>query len=325
LWQRSAANPVTVALFDDGAAIDHEDLSGALWTNERELHGKAGVDDDGNGYVDDIHGWDFVDSTANVAPHGSCVGRPSHGTFMASLIGAGKNGIGIVGAGAGSVRVMVLRVTGCGGDASKVDPERIRRALLYAVNKGARILSFSAHWTQTTPELDAAFAEIADSVGSPRAAVIVASVPNKGEPEAGFPAAYTFRRIVRAVPVGDGDRISPGTSPAPDGLNLAAPSACVLGATAAPAGYGLANGSSNSTAILSGLLAGIWSRAPYATLAPDQFLERVVRSRMMGTPRHTAPGSRPPYLQGLPIADACLLVSRGHGARVCSTGHGTAD
>ena len=325
LWRQAATRPVTVALFDDGAAVDHEDLRDVLWTNDRELHGKPGVDDDGDGYVDDIHGWDFVDGTGDVAPHGSCVGRPSHGTFMASLIAAGRNGIGMVGAGSGSVRVMVLRVTGCGGEASRMDPERMRRALLYAVDKGAKVLSFSAHWTQTTPELDSTFAEIADSVSSPHGAVIVASVPNKGEPQAGFPAAYAFRRIVRAVPIGDGSRISPGTSPAPAGLNLAAPSACVLGATTAPSGYGLANGSSNSTAILSGLLAGIWSRPPYATLGPERFIERVVRSRMMATPRHTAPGSRAPYLEGIPIADACLLVSRGHGAEVCSTGHGTAD
>jgi len=325
LWQSAAADPVIVALFDDGAAIDHEDLRDALWSNERELHGRPGIDDDGDGYVDDIHGWDFVDGNADVRPHGSCATRPSHGTLMASLIAAGRNGVGMVGAGAGSVRLMVLRVTGCGADASKMDPDRMRRALLYAVDHGARVLSFSAHWTQTTPELDATFAEIADSQSSSHAAVIVASVPNKGEPTAGFPAAYAFRRIIRAVPVGDGDRISPGTSPAPAGLNLAAPSACILGATAAPSGYGLANGSSNSTAILSGLLAGLWSRPPYAKLGAEQFVERVVRARMMTTSRHTAPGSRAPYLEGLPIADACLLSSHGHAARVCRTGHGTAD
>ncbi len=74
---------VTVALFDDGALTDHVELRNQLWTNEAELHGKPGVDDDGNGYIDDIHGWDFVDDDANVSPEGACVGRASHGTFMA--------------------------------------------------------------------------------------------------------------------------------------------------------------------------------------------------------------------------------------------------
>src|SRR3984885_16133955 len=59
---RPAKHPVIVALFDDGAAIDHPALRNRLWTNEAEAHGKAGVDDDGNGYVDDVHGWDFVEN-----------------------------------------------------------------------------------------------------------------------------------------------------------------------------------------------------------------------------------------------------------------------
>src|SRR6185436_6176847 len=90
-------------------------------------------------------------------------------------------------------------------------------------------------------------------------ALVVASVPNKGESQAGYPAAYTYRRIVRAVPIGDNNIISPGTSAAPPGLNLGAPSACVLGATAGTLGYRIEQGSSNSTAILSGLLAGLWA------------------------------------------------------------------
>ena len=62
------------------AWIDHEDLRNQLWTNEAEAHGKAGVDDDGNGYVDDVHGWDFVDNSPDVAPKGACrePGQPRH-------------------------------------------------------------------------------------------------------------------------------------------------------------------------------------------------------------------------------------------------------
>src|SRR6185437_8150443 len=97
--------------------------------------------------------------------------------------------------------------------------------------------SFSNHWYATTPELDYVFSEVADRQNSPRAAIVVASVPNKGEPTAGYPAAYPFSRIVRAVPIGNDDMISPGTSPAPFGLNLGAPSACVIGAAVPPPGY----------------------------------------------------------------------------------------
>ena len=170
----------------------------------------------------------------------------------------------------------------------------------------------------STPELDAAFADIADRPDSPRAAIVVASVPNKGEAQAGYPAAYTFRRIVRAVPIGDGDRISPGTSSIPEGLNFGAPSACVLGATAGPSGFAIANGSSNSTAILAGLLAGIWANPRYARFTTDEFLERVVWGPMAQSVRRSHPGLRPPYLSGVPLADACTLSARGErSAQVC--------
>src|SRR6201996_1327972 len=106
--------PVTVAVFDDGFWLDHEDLRNQLWTNEAEAHGKPGADDDGNGYVDDVHGWDFVDNTPDVSPKGECRSRVSHGTAMASLVAAERNnGTGIAAPGSDGARLMILRVVGC--------------------------------------------------------------------------------------------------------------------------------------------------------------------------------------------------------------------
>jgi|ERR1700733_1674676 subtilisin family serine protease len=312
---RPARHPIIVAVFDDGAAIDHPALRHRLWTHEAEAHGKPRVDDDGNGYIDDVHGWDFVENHPIESPQGACRNAPSHGTFMASLIAAERNkGIGMAAAGSDGARIMVLRIVSCTD--LRVDPDRVKRALDYATRNGARILSFSAHWNTSTPELDAAFAEIADRPGSPRAAIVVASVPNKGEAQAGYPAAYRFRRIVRAVPIGDDDRISPGTSPVPEGLNFGAPSACVIGATAAP-GFAFANGSSNSTAILAGLLAGIWASPRYASYSTDEFLARVVAAHMAQNPRRSRPGGREPYLGGVPLADACTLSGGERSAKIC--------
>jgi subtilisin family serine protease len=310
--------PVVVAVFDDGAYIDHEDIRNQLWTNEAEAGGKPGVDDDGNGYVDDLHGWDFVDNSPDVSPKGECRSQISHGTFMASLVAAQRNNaVGIAAPGSDGARLMILRVVDCKGGDDAANAQRLARALDYATRMGAQILSFSAHWYASTPELDRAFSEVADRQGSPRSAIVVASVPNKGEPAAGYPAAYTFRRIVRAVPIGNDDMISPGTTIAPPGLNLGSPSACVIGASGPPDHYRVEQGSSNSTAILSGLLAGIWASPPYAKLNPDEFLARVVQERMVRTPRRSKPGSRTPYLNGVPLADACLLETERHTARVC--------
>jgi subtilisin family serine protease len=311
-------NRITVALFDDGADLDHEELRNQLWTNVPEAMGQPGVDDDGNGYVDDIHGWDFVDEDPNVSPEGECVGRSSHGTLMASLVAAERNNAaGIAAAGSDGARIMMLRIAGCGGRAKEpFNPQRLIRALDYATRMGAKILSFSAHWPSSTPELDAAFARIADEP-SDEAAIVVASVPNKGERVAGYPAAYRFRRIVRAVPIGNDDIISPGTSAAPPGLNLGAPSACVLGASASRARYRIDQGSSNSAAILAGLLAGIWSSPGFADLSADEFTTQVIQGRMLQTPRQSPPDLSGHFPKGVPLADACTLATRKRTARVC--------
>src|SRR5690606_33442992 len=154
--------PITVAVFDDGAHITHPELRNRLWINTAESQGTPGKDDDGNGFVDDVHGWDFVDDDPRVAPEGECSNRPSHGTFMASLIaGERNNGTGIAAAGSEGARVMILRITGCGGEKARMQPDRLVRALDYARRMGARIMSFSAHWSVTSAELDAAFEEIA--------------------------------------------------------------------------------------------------------------------------------------------------------------------
>src|SRR5262249_15655729 len=108
--------PVIVTIFDDGAYIDHEDLRNQLWTYQGELQGQAGVDDDGNGYIDDIHGWDFLDNSPDVSPKGECRSRISHGSFMSSLVAAERNNrVGIAAPGSDGARLMILRVVGCKG------------------------------------------------------------------------------------------------------------------------------------------------------------------------------------------------------------------
>jgi subtilisin family serine protease len=302
LWSPAAElrklKPVTVAIFDDGADVTHPELAGQL-----------------------VPGWDFVNDRAEVAAGSGCALRNQHGTFMASLIAARRNNrIGIAAPGSDGARVMVLRVVGCeSSSAPGEDLQRVAAALRYARAHGARILSFSAEWRESSPEVDALLRELADDPG-PQAAIVVAGVPNRGETELAYPARYPFRRIVRAVPIGDDDSISPGTSPVPDGLNLGAPSACVVGAVTQPSGepgYAIASGSSNSAAILAGLLAGLWARPTYAKFSADEFLDRVVRQGMLRTRRHSRPGARAPYLDGVPLADACVIATLRRTTTVC--------
>ena len=156
-WRDQSLNtPVVVAVFDDGAYVDHEEIRNQLWTNEAEAKGKAGADDDGNGYVDDVHGWDFVDDSPDVSPKGECRSRNSHGTFMASLVaGQRNNGVGIAAPGSDGARLMILRVVGCKAETDETaQQKRLVRALDYATRMGARILRLSWNGPKLCKQID---------------------------------------------------------------------------------------------------------------------------------------------------------------------------
>src|SRR6185437_15744294 len=93
LWQKGyvGSRKVLVAVLDTGIEWDHPDLQANLYTNAGEIAGN-GVDDDHNGFIDDIHGWNFHDGNANSTDDNG------HGTHCAGIIGAvGNNGIGVAG------------------------------------------------------------------------------------------------------------------------------------------------------------------------------------------------------------------------------------
>ncbi|MCD6361933.1 MAG: S8 family serine peptidase [Armatimonadetes bacterium] len=132
-----------VAIIDSGYDPDHEDMAGRWWQNAAEAAGTPGADDDGNGYVDDIVGWDWVenDNDPDAHPTGSYgPEQVSHGMHVAGLIGAASdNGIGVAGAN-WQCRLMVLRVADSQGSGSVFD---ILSAIDYAVANGADVINIS--------------------------------------------------------------------------------------------------------------------------------------------------------------------------------------
>lgn len=134
-WQRSTGDPhVIVAVLDEGVQAKHPDLAANMWVNEAELNGKPGVDDDGNGYVDDIHGMNFSSDVSEI-PVGS------HGTHVAGTIAAVRNNsMGVAGiAGGGDKGDGVRIMTCCISSASAGNPFAASEAAKYAADNGAVI------------------------------------------------------------------------------------------------------------------------------------------------------------------------------------------
>ena len=114
-WTLCAGSPdVVVAIIDSGISYLHEDLSNSMWVNQDEKDGAPGVDDDGNGYVDDRYGFNFIRKSGNITSTELGEGAPGHGTHVAGIIGAtSNNGKGISGIAGGSGNGDGVRLMSC--------------------------------------------------------------------------------------------------------------------------------------------------------------------------------------------------------------------
>lgn len=199
LWQEpfiTNKRPV-IAILDTGVDIDHPDLKANIWTNAKEADGAEEYDDDGNGFNDDVHGWDFVNQTGRIGDWNG------HGTHCAGIAAAvGGNGIGIVGA---NPDALIMPVTVMQSDGTG-DVATIIKGIDYAVANGADIISMS-------------FGSYGESKAEEQAlgrayqkAFLVAAAGNDGmclnhahlergqfAPKPMYPASYTFVLGVQAM------------------------------------------------------------------------------------------------------------------------------
>lgn len=170
----STGQGIIVAVIDTGVNINHTDLDDNIWTNPREIPGN-GLDDDGNGYADDVHGWNFVNNNNNVND------TAGHGTLVAGIIGAENNGVGATGV-APDARIMPVRVIdGFGGGSF----DSVIKGFQYAVLNGARVINFSLAFETGHPDLQGVI-QWAQSAG----VVVVSAAGNGSNAQPVYPAAY---------------------------------------------------------------------------------------------------------------------------------------
>jgi len=290
-WDLGQGDSSTViAVMDNGLDISHPDLAGQVWTNRAEIPGN-GVDDDLNGYVDDVHGWDFgrhdndPSAEAMLDPSGIDIGF--HGTFVSAVaVAATNNGEGIAGAG-WNCRFMPLKL---GDAAGQMTLEAATEAFGYMIDQGASVLNMSFGTADTTalPYFQA-LVDDATTAG----VVCVAAAGNDGLDQRSFPAACDN---VLAVGATDDTNARASFSNFGSWVDVAAPGASMW--SAIPQNYTLDqlnqiiyllffgwDGSSphmygDGTSFASPLVAGVCGlvRAKYPSLSPQEVMAHIVQS-----------------------------------------------
>ncbi|MGN1206377.1 MAG: S8 family serine peptidase, partial [Eubacterium sp.] len=185
-----------VAIIDTGAELSHEDLADSLWVNDAERNGTDNIDDDGNGFIDDVYGVDFVNNVPTPVPDDSSAplrydapeddSNSSHGTHVSGIVGMNpENESGSVGVGY-HTKIMILKA---GNSKNSFSFSNATKAVKYAVANGADVINMSfGSYNQN----DLFASELEEASHS---CLLVAAAGNNGKASSVslmYPAAYPY-------------------------------------------------------------------------------------------------------------------------------------
>jgi|GEM_PF-890403 len=290
----SESRDIVVAVLDTGIDIRHPDLSSRLWENRLEVE-PNGIDDDGNGCIDDRYGCRFVGLTARnqagcgytssiptgvgiIDDHGRAGAPNSHGTLVGGILGAHGNNIqGIAGA-TWNVKIMTVKVLDCGpfGDGPGGNLSDVAAGIRYAVRNGADIINLSLSTDPANPSGDSPLLRAAIEEARDRGVIIVAAAGNYGMAGVGYPAAYTEYPNVVAVGAATSSNTWANYSGVGPAVDLAAPGNDLIGTTRTDLGFAnpyaaAGQGTSFATPLVTGLFALLKARNP--SLPMEQYIQ----------------------------------------------------
>ncbi|HWR90766.1 MAG TPA: S8 family serine peptidase, partial [Dissulfurispiraceae bacterium] len=245
-WDITRGSPsVIVAVIDTGIDHTHPDLRDNVWRNPGEPDCANGIDDDGNGRIDDCRGWNFVAETNDPFDDNG------HGTHVSGIIGAaGNNGVGVSGM-MWHVQIMPLKILsgdGFGSIADEID------AIGYAVSMGARVINASFSGTDFS---NAEFDTLRDARNA--GVLVVAAAGNGGDDGVGdnndlfpsYPASYALDNIIAVAATDQNDRKAVFSNFGPNTVHVGEPGVYIL--STVPGGYSFESGTSMSAPYVSGV------------------------------------------------------------------------
>lgn len=262
-WDAHVGNSkVIVAVIDTGVDMAHEDLANNIWQNPGEIPAN-GIDDDGNGYIDDVYGYDFINRDSDpYDDHG-------HGTHVAGTIAAvGDNALGVVGVSWKS-RIMALKFLGSGGSGTIADAIT---AVNYAVAKGAKVINASWGGGGYSQGLYDAIAA-ANNAG----VLFVAAAGNSGantDITPAYPASYNLANIISVAATDSNDSRASFSNFGATSVDLGAPGVNILStvpkiscALCSPTGYSALSGTSMAAPHVTGVVALLQAKFPLMTMS----------------------------------------------------------
>ncbi len=274
-WSIEKGNAgITVAILDTGVDYTHPDLTSRMWSNSAEIAGN-GIDDDNNGYIDDVIGYDFAESDNDPQDiHG-------HGTHIAGIVGADAyNGTGFVGID-WNCKVMALKVVRDNMTSSYSD---YADAIVYAADHGAKVINMSLTSYYYSTILEQAFA-----YANAKGVVIVVAMGNNGDSTTHFMAKSQYSIAVGATTPSD-KRAS--FSNYKDYIDVVAPGAYIYGlkhSDHSSESFKM-NGTSQATAFVSGLASLLLAQNPNRSPEEIRQIIRLTAEDQKGPSTEDTPG-----------------------------------
>jgi subtilisin family serine protease len=278
----TGSDQVVVAITDTGVDLSHPDLVENAWVNPGEIPGN-GVDDDGNGFVDDINGWNFFSGNGAVYDPSS---DSFHGTHVAGTIGAiGNNGVGITGV-AWRVKLMALKFIGRRPDGRVVGSTADAiRAINYAIDqkvRGTRVVAINASWAGSS---SMSLREAIIAAGE-AGIVFVSAAGNGGSDSVGddmddpassvYPAAWTdLKNLISVAALDRTDRLASFSNYGHVTVSVGAPGVSIL-STLPGGGYGFLSGTSMAAPHVTGIVALLAAQDPDMT--PAKIRQRIINT-----------------------------------------------